>query len=541
VTNPAPTATDNNSSTNQDTPVTITVLADDTDPDGDALTVTGATDPANGSVVVNADGTITYTPDAGFNGTDTFTYTISDGNGGTSQATVTVTVIQDTDGDGIPDSIDIDDDNDGIPDVVEENGNPNRDTDGDGIPDSKDLDSDNDGILDIEEAGGTDTNHDGRVDDATDTDNDGLADVVDANPTTPDNPTTLTEGRGVTSLPVTDTDGDGTPDFQDVDSDNDGISDLVEGGTDPANDTNNDGMIDSAVNPNGIPAVVDPATGGTPAATPDTDGDGVDDYRDLDSDNDGLNDVVEAGGTDSDGNGQIDTPDTLTDPTTIPDQDGDGIPDPLEPNNPNLSPVIDTDGDGVVDNITDGDGDGIPDMVDGMPSTFGDSPMVRIDSIFWEDTNGNGQMDAGENPIAGAKVELLDAAGNPVLCPHAISGMQTHNISAAEHCTAVTDENGRYSFPTVPPATYQVRFTLPEDKVDEGFSIVGADGQSGNTITVKVNASEGSSVVLAAATAACACSDIESDSGDALGTLSLLLMALLTLSSGLLFVRREEV
>jgi large repetitive protein len=91
VTNPAPTAVDDSASTNEDAAVTIPVLTNDSDPDGDPLTVTQAS-AANGTVVINADGTITYTPDTNFNGTDTITYQISDGNGGTSTATVTVTV-----------------------------------------------------------------------------------------------------------------------------------------------------------------------------------------------------------------------------------------------------------------------------------------------------------------------------------------------------------------------------------------------------------------------------------------------------------------
>ena len=41
---------------------------------------------------INADGTVTYTPDPDFHGIDSFTYTVSDGNGGTDTATVTVTV-----------------------------------------------------------------------------------------------------------------------------------------------------------------------------------------------------------------------------------------------------------------------------------------------------------------------------------------------------------------------------------------------------------------------------------------------------------------
>lgn len=91
VTNPAPDAVNDTASTDEDTPVVIPVLANDNDPDGDALSVVSA-NAANGSVIVNADGTITYTPNADFNGTDTITYTISDGEGGRDTATVTVTV-----------------------------------------------------------------------------------------------------------------------------------------------------------------------------------------------------------------------------------------------------------------------------------------------------------------------------------------------------------------------------------------------------------------------------------------------------------------
>ena len=52
------------------------MLDDDSDPDGHAFAISDTTDPLNGTVVVNADGTMTYTPNAGFVGVDTFTYTI---------------------------------------------------------------------------------------------------------------------------------------------------------------------------------------------------------------------------------------------------------------------------------------------------------------------------------------------------------------------------------------------------------------------------------------------------------------------------------
>lgn len=92
VNNPAPTGVADNAVTPIDTPVTINVLANDSDPDGDPLSVSSTTPPANGSVVVNADGTVTYTPDPGFSGTDTFNYTVIDAQGSTSTATVTLDV-----------------------------------------------------------------------------------------------------------------------------------------------------------------------------------------------------------------------------------------------------------------------------------------------------------------------------------------------------------------------------------------------------------------------------------------------------------------
>ena len=72
--------------------VTIDVLKNDTDANGDKLSVTGATSAFNGTVKLNDDGTFTYTPKAGYTGTDSFTYTVSDGKGGEDTATVTVDV-----------------------------------------------------------------------------------------------------------------------------------------------------------------------------------------------------------------------------------------------------------------------------------------------------------------------------------------------------------------------------------------------------------------------------------------------------------------
>ncbi|MCK6377077.1 MAG: retention module-containing protein, partial [Zoogloea sp.] len=89
--NDPPVATPDTATTREDTPVTLAVLGNDTDVDGDTLTVTGATvDPAKGAVVVNPDGTLTFTPASNVNGPVTITYTISDGHGGTTTGTATI-------------------------------------------------------------------------------------------------------------------------------------------------------------------------------------------------------------------------------------------------------------------------------------------------------------------------------------------------------------------------------------------------------------------------------------------------------------------
>ena len=72
--------------------IEIDVLANDSDPDGDAIVVVEVTEPSNGTVVYDPTGLVTYTPDPDYEGPDSFTYTIVDGNGGVSTATVTVEV-----------------------------------------------------------------------------------------------------------------------------------------------------------------------------------------------------------------------------------------------------------------------------------------------------------------------------------------------------------------------------------------------------------------------------------------------------------------
>ena len=315
----------------------------------------------------------------------------------------TPTLLTDTDGDGIPDVRDLDSDNDGISDTVEagfvdanadsmmdagqtRTASP-RDTDGDGTPDFRDLDSNNDGTFDIASSGhaALDANHDGRVDAGADRDLDGIRDSVDAAPlvfgTFADR-----DGDGVADaqdldidndgIPNSldgsdDTDGDGLPNLADLDSDGDGVPDIVEAG---GVDANGDGQVDNFVdtNHNGLSDQYEPALGGHALTLPDTDADGVDNHRDLDSDGDGISDVIENGGVDANGDGRQDGVDanhdgladsvdsTLTGGHALPrpDTDHDGMIDSLD---------LDSDNDGISDALegrADSDHDGIPDSLD---------------------------------------------------------------------------------------------------------------------------------------------------------------------------------
>ncbi|WP_146239592.1 Ig-like domain-containing protein [Curtobacterium sp. MCSS17_011] len=84
-----PTATADAATATAGSTTTGNVLANDL---GTGLTVTGSSTPAHGSATVRPDGSYSYTPAAGFSGTDSFTYTVTDGSGGTDTVTVTVQV-----------------------------------------------------------------------------------------------------------------------------------------------------------------------------------------------------------------------------------------------------------------------------------------------------------------------------------------------------------------------------------------------------------------------------------------------------------------
>ena len=319
-----------------------------------------------------------------------------DGNG--MNDTAELTPETDSDSDGVPDYIDIDSDNDGIHDVTE-SGDGNLDTNGDGaidsndsdysdsdgdgmdddseptdvldsdgdsLPNHLDIDSDNDGIYDVEEGGDSslDTNDDGVINDSdtgySDSDNDGMDD---------DSETT----------PVTNTDNDGNPDFVDIDSDNDGIQDVIEGG-DGVFDTNGDGMIDTLDNDVNF-TFVDADGDGMADQTEDTpvidsDGDGANDYQDLDSDNDGIFDVVEGGDGidadfDEDGTNEFTDLDTNddgmidSDDVGYVDADNDGMADGSEGTGQPNSDVTEDLDDGIPNYLDlDSDDDGCNDVVE---------------------------------------------------------------------------------------------------------------------------------------------------------------------------------
>ena len=194
--------------------------------------------------------------------------------------------------------------------------------DADNFPDYLDLDADNDGINDVVEGGNVDQDNDGQIDFTVNE----FGQFVNA-------------GQILTTSFPKDNDNDGVPNFHDLDSDNDGLNDVLEGGSqDPDNDgivgtgnpaTNSDGQV---VGQNG--------TIDTTSFPLDTDNDGIFDYEDLDADNDGIFDANEANLSDEDydgilGVGQVEVDENgrviLTSGngnTSNPvDTDGDGIPD----------------------------------------------------------------------------------------------------------------------------------------------------------------------------------------------------------------------
>ena len=224
----------------------------------------------------------------------------------------------DSDDDGISDVVEsnidtsavdftVDSDSDGIPDDMDASGggtdtNSNGiiddfevvDTDGDLVPDYLDLDSDNDGIFDVVEAGfgANDTNDDGRVTATPGIDVNGNGQVDGFENQIPPNTVPGTPANYIN----TDSDADGCSDTDegyfgsvaDADGDDDGLY-----GTSPITTDPTDGTVDGAPYDSSNPFYTDSDNN----ICLDTDGDGVPDATDLDDDNDGIPDTEECAGT----------------------------------------------------------------------------------------------------------------------------------------------------------------------------------------------------------------------------------------------------
>ncbi len=344
----------------------------------------------------------------------------------------------DNDRDGRPDEFDVDDDNDGILDVNE----PPGDADGDGLINAFDFDSDNDSIPDWYEAqDATDPANPPRAPLGIDSDNDGIDNAFDVN------------HLGVPLGPLVNDDNDGVPNMIDVDSDNDGIADRDEVGALPP--TGLDADLD------GVDNRYDPDQGGTLTnSPPDADGDDRPNHLDLDSDGDAISDTNEGQlvlfggfgyrtpvGADSDGDGVDDgfDPDTnpdfalLTPPRSDADpypdfidldSDGDGIGDFIEhqPEGGEVAlaaadanadgwddafddgaaySVVDTDGDGDVDwRDIDADGDTVPDATEGHD---GNSDGVADTVATTADSDSDGLADPYDDGSVGGNAALQNS------------------------------------------------------------------------------------------------------------------------------------
>ncbi|WP_176956178.1 T9SS type A sorting domain-containing protein [Catalinimonas alkaloidigena] len=297
----------------------------------------------------------------------------------------------DADGDGIPNQLDLDSDNDGLADSQE----GATDLDGDGLSSHLDRDSDGDGITDTRESGGNDANGDGVIDGYFDYDEDGLADRVDPS-------------EGGTALTLIDSDGDGNPDHLDLDSDNDGIADVLEaGGTDDDQDGQMDGFVDADTD--GLNDVVE----STPLTLPDHDGDGLANYRDVDSDNDGITDGVENNLADADNNGRVDGftdangdgwhDAFLYNAVTMLDSDGDSVPDYMD---------LDTDNDGIPDAREAGETNGADGRVAGFVDANGDGRKDGL-TLAMPDTDGDGILDYRDvDSDNDGLTDAIEAGGN---------------------------------------------------------------------------------------------------------------------------------
>lgn len=148
-----------------------------------------------------------------------------------------------------------------------------------------------------------------------------------------------------------------------------------------------------------------------------------------------------------------------------------------------------------------------------------------IGDYVWYDDNNNGIQDAGEEPVEGMTVELLDISGSTI-------------------ASQSTDASGMYSFDVV-PGTYSVRFSgLPANytfaKMNMGTDDSKDSDADSNGYTQPVIIGIGADNFDLDAGIYCNCNDVKSNSSPAMNQISAALMILMTIMLGLFFTRREE-
>ncbi len=289
-----------------------------------------------------------------------------------------------------------DDDEDGLPNLLEDDGL--KDTDRDGIDDRDDVDADNDGIRDNLEI-------------------DALAAMGDD------------DADGIVNLFDFDQDGDGYPDVKEFTDENlDGVIDEL--------DTLEE-LVDYFAAAATAPVAPGTVTGAASApaartAEVDTDGDGLINSLDIDSDNDSVPDVIEAGFADSNDDALVDDGTAVIDDADdLPDTDSDGRADFLQllSNGTDrdisqsavftatMIAALDQDGDGQLDSTTDVDLDGLMDVVDNAIGAFGSAKDFDGDGIpnhLDPDDDNDNRTDIEENADLAQYFTGEDADGDGI-------------------------------------------------------------------------------------------------------------------------------
>ncbi|TDE03139.1 LamG-like jellyroll fold domain-containing protein [Flavobacterium hiemivividum] len=270
------------------------------------------------------------------------------------------------------------------------------DLDNDGVADMFDLDADNDGIEDVIEAGlGNLSNAKGKID-ATwlDTNGNGLHD----------------SGESVAALPALDSDGDGIPNYIDLDSDNDSLFDVDESGAGNTNAVAGYQNGDGDINGDGVGDGPESET----FRSKDINGDGI-----TEGFGDGILDIYDYGTGVTNQYGNLGQGIATANPATtyLKDTDGDGIPDYLdvESNGSTFDiantlliydyKTLDTNNDGIIDGTTDIDKDGILDTFDTNTSQWGSPRDIRTKLYLdFDGRNDYGQSTAILGGLANASL-----------------------------------------------------------------------------------------------------------------------------------------